>query len=161
MNKDSTEGMARKTIGQVEEFAGRTLKDKQTTGQGHYDQAAGGVQNAYGQAEESATSGTSEVAKVAKGAIDNVTNADFSALRDDLAKLTQTVSQLVQGQAATTRDQVMDAVGTASANLSDSAAAAQQKLMSVEADLEKRIQKNPLGAVAIAVGLGILLGRMT
>jgi ElaB/YqjD/DUF883 family membrane-anchored ribosome-binding protein len=161
VNKDSTEGTARKAVGQVEEFAGRALRDKQTAGQGLYDQVAGSAQNAYGQAKEAVTGGASEVTKAAKGAIDNVANADFGALRNDLATLTQTVSQLVQSQASVTRDQVMDAVGTASANISDSASMAQDKLTEVEADLEKRIQRNPWGAVAIAVGVGFLIGKMT
>ena len=52
MNKDNIEGGVRKTAGQFEETAGRALKDKQTTGQGLYDQAAGAAQNAYGQAKD-------------------------------------------------------------------------------------------------------------
>jgi hypothetical protein len=50
-----------------------------------------------------------------------VAAADFSSLRADVAKLTQTVSDLVQRQASSTRDQVMDAVGTATNNIAQSA----------------------------------------
>jgi ElaB/YqjD/DUF883 family membrane-anchored ribosome-binding protein len=171
---NSNEGGVRKTTGQAEEIAGRSFKDKQTTGQGLYDQAAGNAQSAY--AKGAIAGGVSEAAKAAsetlaktkdamtqgaKTAIEGLANSDFDALRDDLAKLTQTVSQLVQNQAATTRDHVMDAVGTAGGNIAQSAAVAQDKLVSVGADFEARVQKNPLGAVAIAVGVGILIGKMT
>ena len=53
MNKDNIEGGLRKTAGQVEEFAGRSTKNKQMTGEGLYDQAAGTAQSAYGQAKDS------------------------------------------------------------------------------------------------------------
>ncbi|SEE17136.1 protein of unknown function [Rhizobiales bacterium GAS191] len=176
MNTDNAEGAARKTIGQVEEIAGRTLKDKRTTGQGLYDQAAGNVQSAYGHARDAIASGASDIAKGAsetiaktrdavsqgtKTAVDGLANSDFAALRDDLAKLTQTVGLLVQNQATSTRDQVMDVVGTAGDNITQSAAVAQDRLVSLEAEFEARIQKNPLSAVAIAIGVGVLIGKMT
>ncbi|SEF11525.1 protein of unknown function [Rhizobiales bacterium GAS191] len=176
MGNGSNESGVRKTTGQAEEIAGRSFKDKQTAGQGLYDQAAGNAQSAYGHAKGAVASGVSEAAKAAsetlaktkdamsqgaKTAIEGLANSDFDALRDDLAKLTQTVSQLVQNQAASTRDQVMDAVGTAGDNIAQSAAVAQDKLVSFEADFEARVQKNPLGAIAIAVGAGILIGKMT
>jgi ElaB/YqjD/DUF883 family membrane-anchored ribosome-binding protein/uncharacterized protein YjbJ (UPF0337 family) len=176
MNKDNIQGAVRKTVGQAEQIAGRTFEDKQTTGQGLYDQAAGNVQSAYGQAKDAVATGVSDLAQGAsatfakakdavtegaKGAVDGLTNSDLGALRDDLAKLTQTVSQLVQNQAASTRDQVMDVVGAGGDNVARSAAVAQEKLVSVEADVEARIQKNPWSAVAIAMGVGILIGKMT
>ena len=54
-----------------------------------------------------------------------------------------------------------DSVGTASESISQSAAAAQDQLVSFEADLEKRIQRNPWTAVLIAVGVGLLIGKMS
>jgi ElaB/YqjD/DUF883 family membrane-anchored ribosome-binding protein/uncharacterized protein YjbJ (UPF0337 family) len=176
MNKDSIEGAARKTVGQAEEIAGRAFKDKQTAGRGLYDQTAGNVESTYGHAKDAIATGATEAAKGssatyakvrdavsqgAKSAIDGLANSDFAALRDDLAKLTQTVSQLVQNQAASTRDQVMDVVGAAGDNIAQSAVVAQDRLVSLEADFEARIQKNPLSAVAIAVGVGFLVGKMT
>jgi len=161
MNKDNLEGMGRKTMGQVEEFAGRSFKDKQTTAQGAYDQVAGSAQDALGHAKDALGNSAASVAKAAKGAVDEMSNVDFSALRDDLTKLTQSVSQLVQNQAASTKSQVMDMVGTAGQNISESAAVAQDKMASIESDLESRIQKNPWGAIAIAVGIGLLVGKMS
>jgi ElaB/YqjD/DUF883 family membrane-anchored ribosome-binding protein len=82
-------------------------------------------------------------------------------LREDLVKLAHTIGQLVQNQAASTGAQVMDVVGTASDNISGSASVAQDKLMSIEAGVEARIQKNPWSAVAIALGLGLLIGKLS
>jgi len=158
MNKDTIEGATRKAVGQVEEFGGRALNDKQTTAQGRYDQAAGSAQDALGRAKDAVSSGAAAVTKAAKSAVDEVANTDFTALRNDVAKLTQTVTQLVQNQAATTRDQVMDVVDAASGNLTETAAAAQDKLKSMEAEIESRIRHNPWSAVAIAVGVGLLIG---
>jgi uncharacterized protein YjbJ (UPF0337 family) len=145
MNKGSIEGAARKTVGQAEEIASRTFKDHQTSGEKLYDQAAGNMQSAYGQAKDAVTQG-------AKDVVEGLASTDFGTLRDDLAKLTQTVSQLVRNQTASTRDQIMDVAGAAGDNIAQSAAIAQDKLVSFEADIETRVQKNPLLAVALAVG---------
>lgn len=161
MNRDNLEGAARKTIGQVEEFGGRALKDKQTAAEGVYDQAMGTAQDALGHAKDAVANGVASVTKAAKSAVDEVANTDFGALRDDVAKLSQTVSQLVQNQASAARTQVMDVVGAAGDNISQTAAAAQDKLALVESDLETRIQRNPWGAVALAVGVGVLIGKMS
>jgi uncharacterized protein YjbJ (UPF0337 family) len=120
MNNDTTSGAGRKIVGKAEEFAGRALKDDQTTAQGLLDQASGSVQKAVGQAKDAVASGASGAVKA-----------------------------------------VSDSVGTASESISQSAAAAQDQLMSFEADLEKRIQRNPWTAVLVAVGVGLLIGKMS
>ena len=66
MNNDKIEGGARKTAGQFEESVGRASQDKQTTGQGLYDQAAGAAQNAYGQAKDMASDNLSQTASNAQ-----------------------------------------------------------------------------------------------
>jgi ElaB/YqjD/DUF883 family membrane-anchored ribosome-binding protein/uncharacterized protein YjbJ (UPF0337 family) len=161
MNKDNIEGGLRKTAGQVEEFAGRSTKNKQMTGEGLYDQAAGTAQSAYGQAKDSLASGASAVQKAAGNAMNEIANGDFDALRADVTKLAQTVSQLVQNQASSTRDQINSVVGTASDNLSQTAAMAQDRFNSMEAEMESQIKKNPLAAVGVALGIGVLIGKMT
>ncbi len=120
MNNDTALGTGRKTVGEAEEFAGRALRDSQTTAQGLYDQASGSVQKAFGQAKDAVVSGTSDAVKA-----------------------------------------VTDGVGTAGESISQSAAAAQDQFMSFEADLEKRIQRNPWTAVLIALGVGLFIGKMS
>jgi ElaB/YqjD/DUF883 family membrane-anchored ribosome-binding protein len=75
---------------------------------------------------------------------------DLSQLRDDIARLTQTVSNLAQKQVTPSRDQVAGVVGAAGDSLSQPAAVAQDKFAAVEGDVEARIKKNPWGAVAVA-----------
>ena len=120
MNNDTTSGAGRKIVGKAEEFAGRALKDDQTTAQGLLDQASGSVQKAVGQAKDAVVSGASGAVKAAS-----------------------------------------DSVETASESISQSAAAAQDQLVSFEADLEKRIRRNPWTAVMVAAGVGLLIGKMT
>ncbi|MBV8428862.1 MAG: DUF883 family protein, partial [Hyphomicrobiales bacterium] len=73
----------------------------------------------------------------------------------------QTVSQLVQNQANSTRNQITNAVGAAGDNLSQTAAMAQDRFMSMEAEMESQIKQNPLAAVGVAFGIGLLIGKMT
>ena len=161
MNKDSVEGGLRKTAGQVEEFAGRSTKTKQMTGEGLYDQAIGTAQSTYGQAKDTLASGASAVQKAAGDAMNGIANGDFEALRADVAKLAQTVGLLIQNQADSTREQMRGVVGTASDNLSQTAAMAQDRFISMEAEMESQIKKNPLAAVGVALGIGVLIGKMT
>jgi ElaB/YqjD/DUF883 family membrane-anchored ribosome-binding protein len=93
--------------------------------------------------------------------VDSVSALDFSALRDEVTKLTEMVSGLAQKQVSAGRDQVIGAVGAASDSLSQSAAMAQDKFVAVESDVETRIKKNPWGAVAIAALIGLLIGKMS
>jgi ElaB/YqjD/DUF883 family membrane-anchored ribosome-binding protein len=86
---------------------------------------------------------------------------DFDTLRRDVAKLAQTVSGLAQNQAATARGQVTEALGAASDQIAQSAAATQDKVMSLEADLETYVRQKPLYSVLVALGVGFLLGKMS
>jgi ElaB/YqjD/DUF883 family membrane-anchored ribosome-binding protein len=150
MNRDNLEGAPRTAFGQGERLAGDLLKDKQTNAQGRYDEVVGKAQSAVGSAKDAVASG-----------VDAASSIDLSGVRDEIAKLTQTVTDLVQKQASTTRDQVIGAVGAAGDNLSQSASAAQDTLISMEEDMGTRIRRNPWSAVAIAALVGLLIGKMS
>ncbi len=92
---------------------------------------------------------------------DTVAAADFASLSDDVAKLTQTVSELLQKQVSSTSDQVMDAVGVAANNIAQSTSDVQDKLTSLEADISLRIRRNPWTAVAIAALVGLLIAKLS
>jgi uncharacterized protein YjbJ (UPF0337 family) len=132
MNKDTFEGAARSAVGQGERIVGQAMGDKGTAQQGYYDDAVGKARSALGSAKDAVNSG-----------VDAVSAIDFAALRDQIAQLTQKVSEL-----ATTE------------NLSQTAADAQDKFVAIEGDVESRIKKNPVGAVAVALLIGLLIGKM-
>jgi ElaB/YqjD/DUF883 family membrane-anchored ribosome-binding protein len=150
MNKDNLEGFGRSVAGQGKQIAGGVLKDKNMTAQGHYDEVAGKAQSAVGSAKDAVAS-----------SVDAASSIDLSGVQDEIAKLTRTVTDLVQKQASTTRDQVMGVVGAAGDNLSQSASVAQDTLVSMEEDMGTRIRKNPWSAVAVAALVGLLIGKMT
>jgi ElaB/YqjD/DUF883 family membrane-anchored ribosome-binding protein len=82
--------------------------------------------------------------------------ADLAALRADITRLSDTIAGLVRTQA-----DHAGAVGDARDQLSRAAADAQDSALGAAADLERRIERNPLTAVLIAAGLGIMLGMMS
>ena len=84
MNKDKFEGAARKAAGEFEEKVGGAFKDKQTTGQGVYDQAAGAAQNAYGQAKDMVNQAGDNLSQAASDAQDQV--ASFEANLEERIK---------------------------------------------------------------------------
>lgn len=85
---------------------------------------------------------------------------DYTALRDDISKLSETVAKLVSRQADVAGDRVSEAMGTAKAALADSAERAQDKVKCVGADIESSIERNPYSAVLIALGVGLALGLL-
>jgi uncharacterized protein YjbJ (UPF0337 family) len=150
MNKDYVEGSVRSAMGQGEKFVGQATDDPGTTARGVSDDVAGKAQSAFGSAKDAVNRGADAVAAV-----------DFSTLRDEVAKLTQTVADLAQKHVSSGRDQVVGAMGAASDSLAQSAAVAQDKFVAVEGDVEARIKKNPWGAVAVAGLIGLLIGKMS
>jgi len=87
--------------------------------------------------------------------------ADLTALREDIAKLTNSVTTLVRSQAVVTTDQMLGAVDTARQKISDTAAGAQNRVSAIGSDLESAVERNPLAAIAVAMSAGILIGLMT
>ncbi|MBV8449419.1 MAG: DUF883 domain-containing protein [Hyphomicrobiales bacterium] len=86
---------------------------------------------------------------------------DLETLRREVNKLAQTVGDLTQNQISSARGQVSQALGAASDQLAQSAAATQDRLMSLEADLENYVRQKPLYSVLVALGVGFLLGKMS
>lgn len=150
MDQDNIEGALRSTLGKGEQIAGQALNSRSTTMQGNFDEVAGKAQAAYGSAKDAVASG-----------VDAVASLDLSGLRDEIAKLSQRVGDLVQKQASTTRDQVSGAVSAAADSMAQSASVAQDKLNSLESDVEGRIKTNPWVSVGIAALVGFLIGKMS
>jgi ElaB/YqjD/DUF883 family membrane-anchored ribosome-binding protein len=85
-------------------------------------------------------------------------STDLAALRDDIAKISATVMELVREK---TTNKVIDAVGEARQTISDKAAEAQDKVSSMSAELEATIERNPLVAVFLAALAGFIVGTLS
>jgi ElaB/YqjD/DUF883 family membrane-anchored ribosome-binding protein len=86
---------------------------------------------------------------------------DFGALREDIAKLTTSVAELVRAQASSAANAVIEGTESARQQLSNGAAGAQNRLRGVGADIEATIERNPLAAVLTALSAGLLIGMMS
>jgi len=99
---------------------------------------------------------TKSVANAAEDAKD-----DLQQLKLDLAKLSETVASLMSGQTGSARA----AVSNAAAKLREQGGAtyreAESRAREKAKDVEQAIVSNPFGAVAAAVGIGILLGILS
>jgi ElaB/YqjD/DUF883 family membrane-anchored ribosome-binding protein len=109
--------------------------------------------------------------------------ADLATLRDDFAKLSSSVADLVKAQAgqasaamrgvvgdarerlasttADTRERLAGRAADAQGRIMDKAADAQDRFMAATADLESTIERNPLTAVLIALFIGLLMGALS
>ena len=142
MNKDKLEGNLRSVTGDVKEFAGRATGDRETQASGTIDKLAGDAQSAFGSAKDAIGTAASAAAEM--------TGVDLETLRHDISRLTETVNKLVNEQMSNAADTVTRA-----------ASATQDTFKSIEDDLENRIRRNPLMSVAIAVGVGTILGNLS
>jgi ElaB/YqjD/DUF883 family membrane-anchored ribosome-binding protein len=86
--------------------------------------------------------------------------ADLAALRADIARLSDAVAGLVRARTDAAGAVLKDAMGDARERLSQAAGQAQDSAFGAVADLERRIEKNPLTAVMIAAGIGMVFGMM-
>ena len=75
-------------------------------------------------------------------------SADLAALRADMTRLSDTMAALMRSQAGAAGAAVIGAVGDARDQLSQAAAQAQDSAFGAAADLERRIERNPLTAVS-------------
>jgi ElaB/YqjD/DUF883 family membrane-anchored ribosome-binding protein len=77
--------------------------------------------------------------------------ADLAALRDDVAKLTSSVSEFIRSQTAGTTSTVLGAVDNARQKISDTASKAQDRVAGARTEFETTIERNPLMAVLVAM----------
>jgi ElaB/YqjD/DUF883 family membrane-anchored ribosome-binding protein len=86
---------------------------------------------------------------------------DFASLRDDIAKLTASVTDLVRNQASSAASTMAGAVDQARQTVSDTAVDAQNRVKSAAGEFEASIERNPLTAVMVALLAGIVVGVFT
>jgi ElaB/YqjD/DUF883 family membrane-anchored ribosome-binding protein len=86
---------------------------------------------------------------------------DFAAVRNEIAKLTTIVTDLVKGQASSAASTVVDTVDQARQKVAETASDAQYRLKSATGDIEASIERNPVTAVMIALVAGVFVGLLT
>jgi ElaB/YqjD/DUF883 family membrane-anchored ribosome-binding protein len=80
--------------------------------------------------------------------------AQLSALRNDLAKLAQSVSATAESRGRKMATDISDGVGEAVHYV-------ERKGLGAEAQLEKSVASHPFLALGLAAGAGLLLGALT
>ncbi len=86
--------------------------------------------------------------------------ADLAALRQDVARLAETMSGLVQHQTQAAGHRVFEAVGDAREKLASTAADAQKRVRAASHEVEARIEHHPLATVLIAFAVGMSLALL-
>lgn len=84
--------------------------------------------------------------------------ADLADLRNDISKLSASVLELVQNQAAATKQQVLGAADEARHKFSAQTAEAKDRLSAITTDLENSIERSPFTAVFAGAIAGFLIG---
>jgi ElaB/YqjD/DUF883 family membrane-anchored ribosome-binding protein len=87
--------------------------------------------------------------------------ADLATLRTDIKNLSDTIAGLMRGRSNAADAAVKGVVGDARDQISQAASHAQDSVFGAAADLERRIERDPLTAVLIAAGIGIAIGMTT
>jgi ElaB/YqjD/DUF883 family membrane-anchored ribosome-binding protein len=87
--------------------------------------------------------------------------ADLAALRRDVARLAETMSALVQQQTQAAGRRVSEAVGDARDRIASGATDAQNRVRVASGEIEACIERNPLTAMLVALGIGMSLGLLS
>ena len=98
--------------------------------------------------------------KIAEGTLEDTT-AHLAALRQDVARLSESVSALLQNPAPGVVQQVSDAVDDAKAKFSSTAADVKSRVSAAGGEVEATIERHPLTAILISFGVGMALGVMS
>lgn len=83
--------------------------------------------------------------------------ADIAALREDVAKLAETLGTVAKARMREAGGDAADAGSAIAGKLADTAAGAQTQLRAAGAKLEAGIEQHPMAAMLIAFGVGLSL----
>ena len=98
-----------------------------------------------------------KTAEVADGDL----SADLAALRRDVARLADTMGELVHHQTQAAGHRVSEAVGDAREKIVSAADDAKNGVRAASGEITASIERNPLTAVLIAFGIGMSLGMIS
>jgi ElaB/YqjD/DUF883 family membrane-anchored ribosome-binding protein len=85
---------------------------------------------------------------------------DLAALRRDISQLSETVATLVSSQATYARERVKGKASDIYESGRDALASAEAQAKDATDELTRTIERNPLTAVAAALGIGFIIGVM-
>jgi ElaB/YqjD/DUF883 family membrane-anchored ribosome-binding protein len=98
--------------------------------------------------------------KASTDASDDI-SADLAALRQDVARLSDSISALMRNQAHGAAQHVTDAVEDAKARFASTAADVKSRVNKAGGEIEASIERNPLTAMLVSFGVGMALGMMS
>jgi ElaB/YqjD/DUF883 family membrane-anchored ribosome-binding protein len=87
--------------------------------------------------------------------------ADLAALRRDIAHMAEAVRGLAAVQTEAVGLRLSDAMGDAKSKISNAAEDAQKNVQAASGEIEAAIDRNPLTAVLIALGVGMFIGLIS
>lgn len=87
--------------------------------------------------------------------------ADLAALRQDVVRLSESISARLQGEALGAARHVSDSVDDAKAKFASAAADVQSRVTTAGEQIAASIERNPLTAMVISFGVGVALGMMS
>ena len=87
--------------------------------------------------------------------------ADLAALRHDVARLAETMGDIAQRQVQSASHRVSEAAGDARDRLASSATEVQARICAATRSLGRTVERNPMTAVMIALGVGMSLGLLS
>lgn len=90
----------------------------------------------------------------------DATLSDIDKLRDDLVRLSQSVTALMSTRATDARDLVTETASGLYDTGLDYARDAEGQVRGMAADVAKQVERNPLAAVGIVFGVGYIIGLM-
>jgi ElaB/YqjD/DUF883 family membrane-anchored ribosome-binding protein len=86
--------------------------------------------------------------------------SDIETLRDDLVRLTRSVSTLMQTRAVDARDTVTETATDLYDTGMDYMHSAEDQVRGMAGDLSKQVERNPLAAIGVVFGVGYIIGLM-
>lgn len=98
--------------------------------------------------------------KSPEGATSDI-NEDLAALRQDVARLSESVGAVLQRQAQGAVQHVTDAVDDAKSQFASTATDVKSRLTAAGGEIEASIERNPLTAMLITFAVGMALGMMS
>jgi ElaB/YqjD/DUF883 family membrane-anchored ribosome-binding protein len=83
---------------------------------------------------------------------------DFSALQRDITRLTEALRELLDAQTQAAGARVSDAADGVKDRLAQATGDARKGAQAASDDIAARIERNPIAAILIALGLGLFIG---